>query len=1215
MLKALELVGFKSFADKTRFEFPPGITVVVGPNGSGKSNIVDAIKWVLGEQSAKSLRGQEMADVIFKGSGGGGRRSMNTAEATLTFDNSRGLLAMDSPEVHVTRRVYRSGEGEYLINGQPSRLRDIRDLFRGTGAGVGAYSLIEQGKVDAVLSASPHERRAIFEEAAGISRFKAKKVEAARRLERVEQNLLRLSDIIDEVESRLRGVKSQAGKTRRYKEYTERLQDLRTHVSQVDWNGLTNRLEETDSRLIALRDRSQAIASEAESVESRALEFETQTEAINEAIRTREAEIGANRERITARESAVRHERRRVHELEEAISRYRVQLAKTSTRAGDLQSQLRETSEFLRNAELERARFTEHLSVGERELATTFQQHQTVRDEIEAQRREHLEKVNASAALAKELSSAESQSAASSAMAVKCHKRLGELNPLCAAQQATLEKLSSTEPKLAEQHDVQRRGLDELRKNLDSQQQLLKSHQNLSLQLQRELASCRERSSVLKELDQRLEGVNRGVKDILARARNASSGPYTDVLGLVADLLQVRVEFATLVEIALGDVTHHVVIRGETLWDQLRRSDLELTGRVGLLRMDCPVRKPAAQRIKLMGRPGVLGRADQFVALTAPIAELVQHLLSDTWFVETLTDAFDLADSYPGRFRFVTRSGELMEADGTVFVGPRQHPSGIISRRSELRALREKLMGLEARSKDVDEKITDCESLIGDENQRLRRDEKQFQITSRTLDEQRLRLGAATERFEQLDKQRQSAADEMQLAERQRAAADAIVHEKRARLEKVESQLSDLSSTLSEAGQRLEIQEQQRHQKNHAVTAAKVELAKSQLRMEGLRAAMARFERDQAEREKAIRDARDQLATCVIRRRQSDRTILNAGGEIAELYLANEAIASKSVRLFDDRRQIGMQRTELAQQAQELRRQLRKSEESIHLAELEAGQARHERATLEDRLRDEYDIELARLSRCPSAEDARQRAEIEGEIGDLRRKINNIGAVNMHALAELEQLESRFDTLSEQLHDLTAAKDSLERIIRKINADSRRLFTETLEAISENFRTLFRKAFGGGRADLVLEDDVDILDSGIEIVATPPGKHSLGLSLLSGGERALAAVTLLLAVFQFRPSPFCVLDEVDGPLDEANVERFTGVLKDFLNWTKFVVVTHSKKTMTAATTLYGVTMQESGISKRVSVQFDDVSEDGHIRDEVLATADDSDDDGSERGAA
>ena len=426
MLKALELAGFKSFADKTRFEFPTGITVVVGPNGSGKSNVVDAIKWVLGEQSIKSLRGKEMADVIFNGSPT--RRGMNAAEITLTLNNANRLLPIDSPEVQITRRVYRSGEGEYLINRNPSRLRDIRDLLAGTGLGTQAYSVIEQGKVDVLLQSSAKDRRMIFEEAAGISRFKLKKLEALRRLERVEQNLLRLSDIVDEVESRLRGVRAQAGKARRYKEHTDRLQDLRTQVGLVDWRRLSERLAEVEGEIRDLTaDRDAALAA-ADATEAQVLALDVRSGEINEEVRRGEAQIAANRERIAAQESSIEHERERGQDLDEEIERHRRQVVSLGARADDLQQQWRETAEAVETAEDLHRKIAQRLVEGERALTELMARLDQVRGEHEQHRAAHLEQMRAVGVLGNEISGLESQVTTTSAARDRSRSRTADLD-------------------------------------------------------------------------------------------------------------------------------------------------------------------------------------------------------------------------------------------------------------------------------------------------------------------------------------------------------------------------------------------------------------------------------------------------------------------------------------------------------------------------------------------------------------------------------------------------------------------------------------------------------------------------------------------------------------------------------------------------------------------------------------------------------------------
>ncbi|MBI83778.1 MAG: chromosome segregation protein SMC [Planctomycetaceae bacterium] len=1214
MLKALELIGFKSFANKTRFEFPEGITVVVGPNGSGKSNIVDAIKWVLGEQSAKSLRGQEMADVIFKGSGSGGRKAMNTAEATLVFDNSTGILGVDPVDVRVTRRVYRSGEGEYLINGQPSRLRDIRDLFRGTGAGADAYSLIEQGKVDVLLSASARERRAIFEEAAGISRFKAKKVEAARRLERVEQNMLRLSDIVEEVEIRLRGVKSQAGKARRYKEYTERLQDLRTHVGNVEWQQLSVQIDEIKARHMALQDRSRVTESEAESLESRVLELETEAEVISEQSHNCEAKIAIRRERIATRELAVRHEFRRMRELNETLIRSRRQFATMSTRADDLTSQFTDTSVQFQRAEAVHLEASRCLRECERSWSNISDQLQRVRKQTDELRSQQMEFLNKNAALTKEHSAAESQMTALVEAKEKIGQQLDRLHSMLQEQTVKVRGLRETEPELAEQADQLKNQVSQLRGQMSQQRKFRKSAREHQFKVQADCTSCGERIAVLEELEQRREGLDAGVKHVLSTAQDSVSGPYSDVVGLVADLLQVNVEYAPLVEVGLGDIAHYVVLSGESLLDEIR-SGMHLPGRVGFILAEGPLLAPSLKRIQLGGQPGVLGRADQFVGPDRPLSGIVNHLLGNTWFVETLQDAIDLWQRSHGGVRFVTRGGELLDSDGTLVVGSQQSTSGLISRRSELRALRVKLTELDRTRKSADQETSRLERVIADLEQRIRKLEEQHKDCARHLAEYRVSLQAAQERHDLLHGQHQAIQGDFD-----RSTADLQESNLRRRmlqeqLFQADQQLEEVNLNLANTSKQFEQSEVEQRAKSVEVTAAKVEMAKCEQRLEGLRAAMKQFQRDREEREKALRDSQIQIVNVENHYQQANIDALALNSELALLYLQKDELANESVQLNARREQAGKGRSEASQKAQLARRQLRGLQDSVRQAELQMSQTSHERTVLEERLRDEYGIELSMLSQRPSASETRQRVEMNTEISELRRKINNIGAVNMQALDELEQLQSRFNLLSEQHRDLTAAKDSLEKIIRKINADSRRLFTETLEAIRGNFQTLFRKTFGGGRADIQLEDDVDILESGIEIVATPPGKNSLGLSLLSGGERALTAVTLLLAIFQYRPSPFCVLDEVDGPLDEANIERFTNVLKEFLNWTKFVVVTHSKKTMTSATTLYGVTMQESGISKRVAVQFDDVAEDGHIRQDVLDESEETSEGEDERGAA
>lgn len=1208
MLKALELIGFKSFADKTRFEFPDGITVVVGPNGSGKSNVVDALKWVLGEQSAKSLRGQDMSDVIFKGTGTGGRKPMNTAEATVVFDNSQGVFPVDAPEVHVTRRVYRSGEGEYLINGKPCRLRDIRDMFRGTGVGVDAYSLIEQGKVDSLLQANAKDRRAIFEEAAGISRFKAKKLEAQRRLERVEQNLLRLSDIVEEVESRLRSVRAQAAKAQRYREYSERLQQLRTQVGVADWRRLSEKLAAVEGELAALRGQAAEAAEASDALDERIQNVGAVVDQASERLRTLEAELAGNREQISARETAAEEGRGRCAEFEEEAERHRQRLRAMTHRAGNLQDRLRTAEQGLAQAESEYARACSNLDQHQQAAEDLVRHLDRVRQEAEARRRQHFELLRSIAALGNRVSSLESAAEAAGQRTDRAARRLEELERAVTAHTAELDTHRQTESGLAEESLRKNAALEASTVQLAEQRRILVRRQQELTVLQGKLAGATQRAQVLDELERQLAGLSVGVQEVLAAARQQASQFGDEIHGMVADLIDAGVEVAPMVDAALGEAAQYIVVSGNRLVKRIETGDFQPNGRVGFVRLDAlsvtppmllgPLLLPG--RGDLQGRPGIIGRADRLVRTREPFRPLLAHLLGGTWFVETLADSLALSKTVGRGLRFVTAKGEVLEADGTLLIGPAQASLGLISRRSELRVLQREILDVQGRIAQFTEEITRLQ-------ENADRHERQHQLLAETcrqtdaaLADQRVRTRTAEDRQQLLEQERQTVAAERQVSQTEHETAQQQWDEGRREMTEKEVAIVALETEIRQDDGRVEQVKSRLEQGRSELTGAQVEAAKSEQRLESLRAQMVQFETDHRERARAIADAQTQLEQALQRRGQTELYILRISTELAELYLRKQQLAEHVAREHETRQQVAAERAAWATEQETLRRRLRKLEDQQHKQELAAGEWQHERNTLANRIREDYGIDIATVTQQEETpEEEQRRSEGENEINDLRNKINRIGAVNLDALEELDSLEDRFRVLSGQFQDLTQAKESLERIIQKINADSRRLFVETLEMIRTNFQVLYRKAFGGGRADLVLEADKDPLEAGVDIVATPPGKPSFSNSLLSGGEKALTAVALLMSIFQFRPSPFCILDEVDAPFDEANIGRFVDVLKDFLASTKFVIVTHSKKTMTAATTLYGVTMQESGVSKRVSVRFEDVSEDGEISQEAV----------------
>ncbi len=1193
MLKALELIGFKSFAGKTRFEFPPGITAVVGPNGSGKSNIVDAVKWVMGEQSVKSLRGKEMADVIFNGSGT--RRPMNSAEITLTFDNSSQLLDVDTPEVHITRRVYRSGEGEYLINRQPCRLRDIRDLLAGTGMGTQAYSIIEQGKVDVLLQASARERRVIFEEAAGISRFKAKKIEALRRLDRVEQNLLRLSDIVDEVENRLRSVRAQAGKARRYREYTSRLQELRTQVALVDWRRLTEKLTDFEAQVATLGGQRDAAVAEAEATEAQLLEAETRAGSIHEEIRAAEGRISANRQRIAGHESTIEHELERCRDLEEELAQHREHVAAMTHRAGDLEQQFRDTGCRVEEAEQQHRRIARQFADGERALTELTGRLDQVRSQSQQSRTALMEKMRATAVLGNRISGLESRVVATAEARSRCDRRLAELkeqaDELRTEAAALDHRRRELETNAAEWHEklvAAEARVEQLRSELEGRRSDL-------IRLRQRRSAVAERASVLDELVRRYEGLSPGVKEVLQKARDATAGPFCQVRGLVADLFDVSVEAAHLVEVALGDKAQHVAVAGgRDLLDYLQSEAAQFSGRVGFLWLGDADKAAPAERLDLERRAGVLGRADRFVQTSPEYRPLARRLLSHIWIVERLSHAVALAQVAGPGTGFVTLKGEVLTPDGSLVVGPRQGAAGQISRRSELRSLNQQVKELDGQIEEAEAFAASLDAQIAEQRRQTADLAERHRLAETQVVEHRHEITANQERLRQTDRQLEDTLREQETVCRGHDEAQESLEKCRTELQQAEADVADTENHMAALGEQIDRLEADRAVRSRDTTEIKVSLAKSEERLRNLRTQMQQLQESREERLRAVEQNRQQLQQCVQRLGLTQGKILQAESEVAELYLRKEEFERQTLALIAQRETIQQDRTALKSQAQRIRKQAQKLDERIHAEQLKANEVRLERGSLADRLREDYRIELAELEHKPTEEEQHQREEVQNEIEELRRKINNLGNVNLEALEELEHLENRFEALSTQFKDLSSAKNSLQRIIEKINVDSRRLFSETLETVRGHFRTLFRDVFGGGQADIVVEADEDILECGIEIIARPPGKEPRSISLLSGGEKTMTCVALLLALFRSRPSPFCILDEVDAALDEANIGRFTNVLRDFLSMTQFIIVTHSKKTMTCADTLYGVTMQESGVSKPVSVRFEDVSEDGHI---------------------
>jgi chromosome segregation protein len=1197
-LTALELFGFKSFADRTRFEFPDGITVVVGPNGSGKSNVVDAIKWVLGEQSVRSLRGKEMTDVIFAGSAA--RKPLNMAEVSLCFDNSARTLPVPSETVQITRRVYRNGESEYLVNGEASRLRDIRELFSGTGAATEAYSVIEQGRVDALLVASGRDRRAVFEEAAGITRFRSRRGEALRRLERAEQNRQRLADIVGEVSSRLETVRHQAARARRWQSMQQRLRHLRVAAASRDLSGIDATITAVEEALTAARKAAADNESRTAELAAAATTLAGDAETLHPRLAAARATAVAEQQRLAAAEATAKLVAGRGTEFDSDVveAAAAVRLAADAERSATAALAAAEATATTIALALDRLRAT--LATRETAVAGSHLDATTAREALAAaatalaelsRRQLRLESDHERAtAAADDARLAAAPAHQRVAEARGRHATLGESRAACEGHLESLEaRLATAAGDLETLESAQR----------DATTALQSGWRELG-GWRAALEACRERRGLLQDIVDRHEGLSEASRRLLT---GDAATPVPGLSGVLADLVVAGIDWAPLVDLALGELGQCLVV--ESLDDAIgwhatwastpaAADVLAAGGRIGFLAKG-NLRDHSG--FEPDQHPGIVGRLDQLIAdggQADAMPELVRRLLGRTWIVERVEHALPLVATAPPGTLFLTRDGTSLATDGGFTIGSPAGVAGLVARRSELRALDERHTALtrtvERAQADIDalqaaivaraaalaeaagrrQEAGEALATARAELARVRRDERSAgeaipvaEAEARRADQRAIAAEAA----------RESCGRELDAAAARVGAAREEVERRQAAIDTVER---DRGATI-DAIHRLRVDE--------AATAEK--LARSRDAVEAATAAVVTEQSDGD-------TARQRLALAAQRADHHQLELLAATAQRAEAAWVAEQATTALAALLDEGDHLDADRAAVAAALDAARAGASTLSERLHALELEAGEARHQRARIVERIRDEYDIviDTAAAESAPAADTADQepipadRSELEARIEELRRKLGSMSSVNLEALQEAEELAERLAKLEAQLADVTGGKESIEQLIARIDEESRRLLGETIETVRTYFRDLFERVFGGGQADIVLEEGVDLLEAAVEIVARPPGKEPRSISLLSGGEKTMTCVALLLSIFKSRPSPFCVLDEVDAALDEANVDRFVGVLRDFLSSTQFIVVTHSKKTRASATTLYGVTMEESGVSKRVSVRFE-----------------------------
>lgn len=1186
MLKRLELIGFKSFADRTVFDFSAGITAVVGPNGSGKSNVVDAVKWVLGEQSAKSLRGGEMADVIFNGSTS--RRGLGFAEVSLTFDNSKNLLAMQSAEVRITRRVDRTGAGEYFINGQACRLKDIKDLFLGTGAGAHAYSIIEQGRVDALLQASQDDRRAIFEEAAGVSRFKFKKAECLRRLDRVGQNLARLQDILGEVDQQLKSIRQQASKAQKYQEYSARLRELRLQLGLREYYAYQSKLTSVNDALQKLRTDISAALHQANQWNDQIQHLEIERNRVDSALRNHERSALETDSRIAATAAARERDITLAEQLEKEFRREKVLHANLLRQIGENEVAVRQTGDELNSVAQESAERDALI------LSLTIQ-----RDHLLRQVDEYRTRIRSNEHSIGEMLSSATQyrtEAVTEAASLERNRRERERRAIEATQSS--QALAELEVELRGLLDIQqnhkacadalRRDLADFRADRDS---LIEESRQLAksiAQWQAESAAIAGQIEILEAIESNRDATCSGVREVLCLVNDPDQNHRLAriVLGWLPDLLRVAREDAPFIDLALGPVAQSFVVSDVTALDDVLPTLADLSSRVDFVCID-----PNAGAIAIPpdNDQRVVAAHELVHCVRDDMISLPRQLLANTWIVESLTIARELAHSRPNG-RFVTRQGEVLHPDGTLTVAADQTEAGVLSRQSELRELLQLADSLSQQIGNAQSDLLHRKGSKSTLDKQIAGLQQEIDIVIEQQDLLNSQIDKCRAQQFRLRQSVESGQKELRDLESEIERQHKMCADSSRNADQLEIQAAELRSQCAELHTAIQEAENACGQLEENLDSFRIDGARGAERLTSIRSQYDRLN-SELERRRTESDQFD------MRRAEFETRIagvmesqLDAQIQLTMLEERREEFRLLIAQATNERESAQSLWSELNEKVKSHRADWQRQQDALHAHEIDANDLLHRQETLVSRLAEDYQIDLvAEFATIDphtltiSSDPAKEQQEVE----ELRKKLHRLGGVNLDALEELAQIEQKSGQLVIQFEDLTHARRSLEEIIQRINVDSKRMFLDTLTSVKEHFQDLFRLLFGGGVADIVVANPDEPLDSDLDILARPPGKELRSISLMSGGERTLTAVALLLAIFRSKPSPFCLLDEVDAALDEANTARLTTVLREFANTAQFIVVTHAKRTMAAADVLYGVTMQESGISKRVAVRFED----------------------------
>jgi chromosome segregation protein len=1185
-LKRVELTGFKSFATKTSVEFIPGITIIVGPNGCGKSNIFDAVRWVLGEQSAKSLRGSRMNDVIFAGSAS--YKALSYAQVTLVIDNQDRRIPLDFSEISVTRRLFSTGESEYLLNKVPCRLKDIVELFMDTGVGMEAYSIMEQGRVDQIIGAKPNERRYIFEEAAGISKYKSRKEEALRKLIRTEEDLLRVADIIEEVRKSAESLKRQASKAERYKRLLSEQNEIEKRLIILRYQFLREHSALVESQHAEVADHHASLSAKIAAINSQSEEERTQSDLLAQGLSESQGlafnlgtdiekcrhQISLLKERINNTDETgaklsneLEAEKKRAEELEHSIAALKREFEESETA-------LRETEKTYQNkksryedirqshqtklVELEEHKNEESICLSEKaRLLNEIRYADAMREKIVAQMKEDEE------ALAGEISS------------------LAELEALLNERKKTLIACESEIAALRKKTGVADRELKKC--------EAVFEHDRAGFQVMvMRLQDAESRLGVLQELRRNYEGFERGVKTIMKAAK---SGEMDGVGEIIASCITLPERYEQAIETALGSGLQAIIsLDADRVEKALYYLKEKKAGQAGFLPRDLVLFETSNGNMQsILESGGVVGLARDLVESGSGQKNLIDALLGDTVVVENLAAARRLL-SEGKHARYVTLEGDCIEKNGFI-MGGSDKKSGILSRERESRELVNLIATLKKSAQEMEAKLASAKKEI--ENRRTTLNS----LTS-TLHERELAQASLLKDVESAGKNCQdnltlvrSMEEKITLHKAELVKYDETIEVNHRQIAGLEQRIEQVRKAISELITILEADKAEQSELDEEVSRLLLEQTRQQERFHALSERLAAAKSNLESSDHSIQQKMREMENLSTRKSELVASMREAENNLQSLIHEREEMEREITIRLQEKETLTLNLKKLGQEFTVLQRDFNEVQNTLHELDLKRTQYSAQMESLSQQAEEKFQKGVETI--CGEVgEVSGDRDQLINQLGELKDKIDRIGPINAAAIDQYQEAIQRYEFLTTQQKDLLEAKESLKKTISHIDQTTKQLFNDAFENIRVNFIETFRTLFGGGRADIIIVEDEEDKERepGVDIVAQPPGKKLQNISLLSGGEKSLTAVALLFAIFMYKPSPFCLLDEIDAALDDANVERFKELLGTFADNTQFVIVTHNKQTMALTDTIYGVTMEEPGVSKLVSVKFENIEE-------------------------